>query len=216
MAKKDAARNSGVYRLPSVNTMYWRCRLMRTRKPPDSKSSDKTKAFVSVLALALFMVFLYAGSFIPFEHIISRQIQAFSPTSQGARHYGYIQPQVVDGFSEEPIEGAAVVIPETGQQFITARDGMTAVIRIPIQEDVHFAEISPKPWGEITLIVYREGYVEYALFHVHVWEDQTRKGPKILLFPQVEGEKHEPFTVVEGPHRLWVRELVEKYRPGRK
>ena len=162
------------------------------------------------------MVSLYVGSFIPFEHIISRQIHAFSPTTnQEVRHFGYIQPQVVDGFSEEPIEGATVVIPEIGQQFITAQDGMTAIIKVPIKEDVHFAEISPKPWSEITLIIYKEGYVEYVLFHTHVWEDQSRQGPRIMLFPQVEGEKHEPFSLVEGPHRLWVKELVDKYRPGK-
>ena len=188
---------------------------MKYRKPQDLKSSSKIKAFVSIIALALFIVSLYVGSFISFEYIVSRQIDAFNPSNQDMRHYGFIQPQVVDGFSEEPIEGASVVIPETGQQFITGQDGMTAIIKVPIKEDVHFAEISPKPWSEITLIIYKEGYVEYVLFHTHVWEDQTRQGPRIMLFPQVEGEKHEPFSVVEGPHRLWVKELVEKYRPGK-
>lgn len=188
---------------------------MKYRKPQDLKSSGIIKALISILALTIVMVSLYVVSFIPFEHIVNRQIQAFNPSNQGMRHFGYIQPQVVDGFSEEPIEGASVVIPETDQQFITAQDGMTAIIKVPIWEDVHFAEISPKPWSEITLIIYKEGYVEYVLFHTHVWEDQTRQGPRIMLFPQVEGEKHEPFSLVEGPHRLWVKELVEKYRPGK-
>lgn len=170
---------------------------------------------LKTLTLAVIIVSLYVGSFFLYENIISAQIQAFSPSNQESRHYGYIQPQVVDGFSEEPIEGASVVIPETGQRFVTAKDGLTAIIKVPIKEDVHFAEISPKPWSEITLITYKEGYVEYVLFHTHVWEDQTRKGPRIMLFPQVEGEKHEPFSVVEGPHRLWVKELVEKYRPNK-
>ena len=168
---------------------------------------------LKVLVLAAVMVFLYIGSFISFEYMAARQIQAFNPSSSPARHFGYIQPQVIDGFSEEPIEGAVVVIPETDQQFVTAEDGLTAVIKVPIKEDLHFADISPKPWSEITLIVYKKDYVEYVLFHTHVWEGQTSKGPKIMIFPQPEGEKHEPFSVVEGPHRIWVKELVEKYRP---
>jgi len=167
----------------------------------------------TIIALAAVMVFLYVGSYIGFDYMVNKQTKVFNPSGGTARHYGYIQPQVIDGFSEEPIEGAVIVIPETNQQFITAKDGLTAVIKVPIEEDVHFAEISPKPWSEITLIVYKEGYVEYVLFHTHVWENQTRNGPKIMLFPQVKGEKHEPFSVIESPHRLWVKELVEKYRP---
>ena len=128
-------------------------------------------------------------------------------------HYGYIQPQVVDGFSEEPIRGATVVIPEINQKFVTAEDGYTAAIRIPIQEDEHFEKISPKPWSEVTVLVYCQDYIEYALFQAHVWESQSRKGPKILLFPKEKGKENEPFGVVEGPHRIWIKELVEKYRP---
>jgi hypothetical protein len=120
---------------------------------------------------------------------------------------------VVDGFSEDPIEGAAVVIPETGQKFVTSKDGLTAVIKIPVEEDEHFEDISPKPWGEITVIVYKEGYIEYVLLNTHVWENQSRKGPKILLFPEVQGERNEPFAVTEGPQRIWVKNLVEKFRP---
>ncbi|MGI6570249.1 MAG: hypothetical protein ACOX27_04185 [Caldicoprobacterales bacterium] len=178
-----------------------------------SRISASFQALISILALAFAMVLLYIGSFIPYDSIVSRQIQAFQAAEQASRHYGYLQPQVVDGFSEEPLAGAVIVVPETGNRFVTSEDGRTAVIQVPIREDEHFAKISAKPWSEITLIVYKEGYLEYVLFHTHVWENQTRKGPKILLFPRVEGEEQEPFSVVEGPHRLWVRDLVEKYRP---
>ena len=172
------------------------------------KNQRFIQALISILALAFAMVLLYIGSFIPYDSIVSRQIQAFQAAEQDSRHYGYLQPQVVDGFSEEPLAGAVIVVPETGNRFVTSEDGRTAVIQVPIREDEHFAKISAKPWSEITLIVYKEGYLEYVLFHTHVWENQTRKGPKILLFPRVEGEEQEPFSVVEGPHRLWVRDLV--------
>jgi hypothetical protein len=188
---------------------------MKNRNIWSSQFKVNIRALVSILALACFIVIVYVISFIPFDQFVHKQIDAFSPAVQTIRHYGYIQPQVLDGFSQQPIEGAAVVIPETGQLFVTSEDGLTALIKVPIQEDAHFSEISPKPWGEVTLIIYKEGYVEYVLFHAHGWENQTRKGPKILLFPKVEGEDQEPFSVVEGPHRLWVRDLIEKYRPDR-
>jgi hypothetical protein len=180
-----------------------------------AKFSEKTKPLVSILVMVIVIVSLYVSSYIPFNQYLSKQIEAFNAIESGSGHqyYGYIQPQVVDGFSEEPIEGAAVVIPEISQRFETAKDGYTAMIRVPIEEDQHFEDIAPKPWGEITIIVYKDGYIEYVLFNTHVWESQTRKGPKIMLFPEVEGDKNEPFTVVEGPHRIWVKELVDKFRP---
>lgn len=185
------------------------------RQPWHKQLKEKIKPLVSILVLTIVIVSLYVSSYIPFNLYVSKQIEAFNAieTGQGTHYFGYIQPQVVDGFSEEPIEGAMVVIPETGQKFVTSKDGLTAVIKIPIEEDEHFKGIAPKPWGEATVIVYKEGYIEYVLLNTHVWENQSRKGPKILLFPVVQGERNEPFAVVEGPHRIWVHDLVEKFRP---
>lgn len=185
------------------------------RQPPGTKFSEQMKPLVSILVMTIVIVSLYVSSYIPFNQYLSKQIEAFNAIESGSnpRYYGFIQPQVVDGFSEEPIEGATVVIPEISQRFETAKDGCTAMIQVPIEEDQHFESIAPKPWGEITIIVYKEEYIDYVLFNTHVWESQTRKGPKIMLFPKAEGDKNEPFAVVEGPHRIWVKELVEKFRP---
>ena len=179
----------------------------------NSEGPVDVRAWVSILALVLLIAIVSIISRLPLIDTENEGDKPIQPVIQYTDHYGTIQPQVVDGFSEEPIEDAVVVIPETGQRFVTDQDGLTALIRVPILEDVHFTDISPKPWGEITLMIYKKGYIEYVLLHAHAWENQTRKGPKILLFPEVEGEKNEPFFVVEGPHRLWVQELVEKYRP---
>ena len=186
-----------------------------TKEGIKAKIKEKIKPVMSVLVLTVAMVSLYVSSYIPFDRYVSNQIEAFRAIETGgdAEYYGYLQPQVVDGFSEEPIEGATVVIPETGQKFVTSKDGYTAMIQIPVREDEHFRDIAPKPWSEITVIVYRKDYIEYVLFNTHVWESQSRKGPKILLFPKEEGKENEPFSVVEGPHRVWVKELVEKFRP---
>jgi len=106
-----------------------------------------SRQYIPIAAIALAIVFLYTGSFFIFEELVNKQIQAFSSQEQTvkSRHYGYIQPQVVDGVTEEPIEGAVIVIPETGQQFVTSKDGQTAIIKVPIKEDLHFSEIALKP-----------------------------------------------------------------------
>jgi hypothetical protein len=191
---------------------------------------QRAKPLVTTLMMVLIIVSLYYGGHIHFDRKVIEQVEAFNSINEmdahseadmtaGGRnsdarlHFGQIRPIVVDGFSEEPLAGAVVVIPETGQRFVTGEDGATALIQVPIIEDQHFKDIAPKPWGEVTLIVYKEGYIDYVLFYTHVWENQTREGPKILLFPQPEGEPAEPFPIVEGPHRLWVNKLVDKFRP---
>ena len=69
------------------------------------------------------------------------------------------------------------------------------------------------PWGEITLLAYKESYVPYALFHTQVWENEARQGPKLLMFPQDATDSEQPFSIVEGPPRLWVNGLLDQFRP---
>jgi hypothetical protein len=189
---------------------------MRTPPTKNAKFKEKIKPQLSILVMTVVIISLCVSGYVTFNQYISKQNRTLTTieTAKSPSYFGYIQPQVVDGFTEDPLEGATVVIPEIRQSFVTSGDGLTAIIKIPIKEDAHYAEIAPKPWSEITLIIYKEGYIEYVLFHTHVWENQTRKGPKILLFPKVEGEENEPFSVVEGPHRIWVKELVDKFKPS--
>lgn len=172
------------------------------------------KSLVSGIVIIITITALIYSRYIPFDQYIGRQIEAFNQIGKrNDNSFGYIRPQVVDGFTEKPIQGAQVVIPEIGETFITDSEGLTENIKVPILADSHFSSIHPKSWGEITLIVYKEGYNEYVLFHTHVWENQARQGPKILLFPKENGRSNEPISIVEGPHRLWVNSLVEKFRP---
>lgn len=127
--------------------------------------------------------------------------------------YGDIVPEVVDGMTMQPIEGAEVVVAETNKRVFTQADGKTPVIRVPIVEDEHFKDILKKPWGEITLIVHKEGYADYVLFHTQIWENERRQGPRILLFKADKEAAERPFVIVEGPQRLWVNELIKKFIP---
>ena len=84
---------------------------------------------------------------------------------------------------------------------------------MPVIRDKRYDAILEKPWGEVTLIIYKEGFVPYALFYLQVIGGQTREGVKILLFEQGGTESNEPFSIIEGPSRAWVDALVEMYRP---
>jgi hypothetical protein len=120
---------------------------------------------------------------------------------------------VAEGYTDAPIEGAKVVIMETGKTYTTDKSGNTETIEVPVIRDSRFDNIIPKPWGEISLIVYKDGFLPYALFYLQVAGGQTRSGVKILLFENNSTGNSEPFSIIEGPNRAWVDELIEKFQP---
>jgi len=137
-------------------------------------------------------------------------IAAFSTSDDTA----YFSVKVVEGYSEAPLKGAQVVVVETGEVYTTDATGMTEVIAVPAERDTRYDDVLPKPWAEVTVIIYKDGYIPYALFYLQVVAGETREGVKILLFEEGSSDSSEPFSIIEGPNRVWVDELVEQYDPS--
>jgi hypothetical protein len=172
----------------------------------NNRSIDAYRISVKTLMLipGILLLLAIAALLLPGDVLSAFETQV-APT-------GSIIVYVKDGTTDEPLESARVAIPEMGQSFLTDRNGSTGTIRAPVREDAAFEDILPKPWGEITLLVYKQGYIDCAIFHVNIWENQTRNGPTVLLFPTSPDESNDPFTLTEGPNRLWVKQLLDKYR----
>lgn len=169
------------------------------------KRKDRHVLFMAFGASALLLV----GALVIASVISPDAVSVFGSKSDTAS----LTVSVVEGYTETPIENASVVVAETGTSYQTDKNGMTDKIDVPVIRDTRFDSIIQKPWGEITLIVYKEGFVPYALFNLQVLSGQTREGVKILLFEKGQTESAEPFSIIEGPNRVWVDALVEKYRP---
>ncbi len=133
--------------------------------------------------------------------------------SYGKEGTARLSVYVVEGYTETPIKDASVVVVETGEIYQTDEKGMTQVIKVPCKRDTRYDDILQKPWGEITLIIYKEGFLPYALFYLQVLDGQTREGVKILLFEEGSTSSQEPFSIIEGPNRIWVDELIKMYQP---
>ncbi len=185
---------------------------------------EKKRPVNGLLIITIMAAGLLYNSYMKENQYMNKQLKVFSHIGHqseednilevsSSEKFGYIRPQVVDGFNEEPIEGAVVVIPETNEKYKTDENGYTPNIRIKISPDSSFEKIHPKSWGETTLIVYKEGYREYVLLDINVWEGQTRQGPIILLFKKESQQLDQPMSIVEGPNQVWINSLVEKYRP---
>jgi hypothetical protein len=138
-------------------------------------------------------------------------VEVFNPASTDTAG---LTLRVLEGYTESPIADASVVVLETGKTYKTNDKGMTEVIEVPVIRDTRYDSILQKPWGEVSLIVYKDGFVPYALFYLQVLGGQTREGVKILLFEQGSTDSEEPFSIIEGPNRAWVDQLVEMYRPN--
>lgn len=120
--------------------------------------------------------------------------------------------QVVDGRTEAPLAGAAVVIAEAAGVHITGADGRTGPIAVPRALRVRMGA-EQAPWREVTVLAYCDGYYPYALFHVALYPDRARSGPRVYLFPDDGSMDGTPFVLIEAPEADWARALIEQYRP---
>lgn len=129
------------------------------------------------------------------------------------REYGHMDVSVVDAYSLEPLSNAILIFPDSGARAVTDKAGRAQVFGLPIHRHREQNKLLPQPYGECTLLVYREGYIPYALFYVQMHPGRIRSGPTVYLFPVYEGAP-EVITIVESPPYDWARELAEKYRPA--
>lgn len=135
---------------------------------------------------------------------------------QGSPPTGTLCPMVVDGRTEQPLSDCVIVVPETGYSAVTGEDGRTERFSVPVERPEPKNGMEPQQWGECTLLIYKDGYIPYALFHTQVWEGVDRNGPKIYLFPDDGTTQGQPYSVIEGPDRAWVNAIVEKFDPRTK
>jgi hypothetical protein len=171
------------------------------------KRKDRRGLFMAFGASALLLV----GALVIASVISPGTISVFGSGSKSDT--AYLTVNVVEGYTETPIKDATVVVVETGKTYQTDENGMTEKFDVPVIRDTRYDDIMQKQWGEITLIIYKEGFIPYALFYLQVIGGQTREGVKILLFEEGQTESAQPFSIIEGPNRVWVDALVEMYRP---
>ena len=116
----------------------------------------KKKPVNGLLIVAIMAAAVWYGSYVQKNPFMGKQFETFVHMGQSLNDvesletsttgkFGYIKPQVVDGFSEEPIEGATVVIPETNTSYKTDEMGYTQISRIEIVPGIRFKNINPKP-----------------------------------------------------------------------
>lgn len=165
----------------------------------------KKKKIIFIITAAAVCCIMAASGFFTARAVYMPKAQTYTQ--------GKIRIEVVDGFTDMPIYGADVVIPEINQSFTTDENGLTPLISVPVKVDSRFNQMLPQDWGGVSILVYCDGYTDYALFYTHVKEDEERDAVRIYLFEEGSTGSSQPFSIIEGPERQWVQKMLDKYRP---
>ncbi len=131
-----------------------------------------------------------------------------------AKHYGHISLYVIDAYTLEPLDNAVVVLPESGIAAETDARGIAFLSSVPIDMRSDFMLLTGASYGEITLIIYAEGYLPCVWLKVHMSPGRVRNGPTIYMFPENK-ESVDVTVFAEAPDEAVMREFVEKFAPSR-
>lgn len=129
------------------------------------------------------------------------------------RAFGHLKVSVVDAYSNRPIADAKIILPEAGISSISDKNGAAFLYGVPLSQPSRLERIIPCDYGETTILAYAEGYLPFALFHVHVYEGRMRNGPVLYLFPKGTEEGTEVISMIESPAEEWVKRLLDHYAP---
>ena len=123
---------------------------------------------------------------------------------------GYVSFCAIDGLSGMPIENVRIVLPENDCVLQTGSDGRSDKAEITVKKDERYS--LPQDYGTFSVLGYKEGYNDYALFFAQIRQGQTREIKLYMFKTDTPLSSGAPLATVESPEKEWVKELVEKYR----
>ena len=118
--------------------------------------------------------------------------------------------RVLEGFTGEPVTGAAVTVPEAGLTCLTGTDGMTDGMPVPVIPDAEYEALLPSGTGRATVLVTAPGFTPCLLLYARTEPNEART-VELLLFP--DDGSLPVFTMVESPDNDWCLRLAQKYAP---
>ena len=162
---------------------------------------------VSVIFLILLNIFsLCFLCFNMGQFIQSKQINTVPYQS------GRIQIEVLDDLSGKAVDGASVCIIETRHYEKTDKYGKTSYIEVPIIKNSNFDLSLERPYGEFTILVYKDGYADNISFYNLIRPNTTKVGIKIRLRTIINQEDTATTITVNPPDTYWSDALIKLYK----
>lgn len=129
------------------------------------------------------------------------------------RATGHMKLTVVDAYSLRAVPNAQIILPEAGLSSVSDANGMAYLYGVPVRAPEGELGAVACDYGETTILVYAEGYLPFALFHAHVYENRMRNGPTLYLFPESTEDGLDVVSIIESPTEDWVKRLLDTYAP---
>lgn len=133
---------------------------------------------------------------------------------RNSQAYGHISLYVIDAYTLAPLKNATIVIPECGVTGTTDARGVALISSVPLDMDSEFIRLTGASYGEVTLIIYAEGYLPCVWLKVHMQPSRIRNGPTVYMFPE-GSEQYSVIVFSESPDDALMRDFVERYTPSR-
>lgn len=143
-----------------------------------------------------------------FIFVLFTLLSACACSPKPERECGLVRVLVKDGFSDTPVAGACVTVPETGGSYYTGESGLTEPISVPVIPDSEYERLLPSGEGRATFLVTAEGMTPYLLLYARIAPNGERL-IEILLFP-ADGTLP-VFTVIEAPGEGWCESFAAKF-----
>lgn len=123
---------------------------------------------------------------------------------------GAVTFTVIDGFSGLPIEGVRLVIPECDKEVYSDSSGKTSSVDVTVIKNESYPV--KQDYGTFSVLGYKEGYNEYALFFAQIKSGQERNIKIYMFMKDTPLSSGKPLATIESPDKDWVNEMVEKYK----
>ena len=133
-------------------------------------------------------------------------------TNTSASQSGRIQIEVLDDLSGKPVDGATVCVIETRHYENTNKYGKTGYIEVPIIRNANFDISLERPYGEITILVYKNGFADNLSFYNFIKPNTTRVGIIIRLKTIINKEDIAPTIIINQPDKYWSEALIKLYK----
>ncbi len=123
---------------------------------------------------------------------------------------GQINVTVLDGFSGLPVEQVKLVVPEGEKIAYTDSSGKCSITDVPIFFDERYP--IKQGYGTFSLLGYKDGYNDYALFFAQLKEGETRNFKIYMFMVDTPFSSGTPLSTIESPDSEWVKGILDNYR----
>ncbi|WP_290584774.1 hypothetical protein [Alicyclobacillus sp.] len=123
-----------------------------------------------------------------------------------------LRVRVIDGRTQQPIEGAEVVLIETEQRATTGPDGYTQWMDAPIIRNPRYRPMVAELHGQLGVIAYKNGYRDSIHLGIRMHEGLPSE-TTVWMYKLGPGDTRiEPVLYQVPYHHVWLVELADKFR----